>query len=389
MVASTTKTQAPRRVWDFAAEGVNDYYPRVIETLMEQGTEAAPRGKRTRELHPTTVLLQDPRKRLLTAHGRMINVPFALAEIVQIITGTNDAQALAWYNSGIIAIQGDGPRGTPHWELGVTRFNAAYGERLRQYNVGQTKMDQLEHVIKTLRKDPDSRQASIVLSHPMFDNYEVQTVDRACNVYAHAMIRDGAVDWMQIIRSNDAIWGIPYNMMQWCHLHEWVAAELQRHTGTMFIVQDSFHVYEDKYDEARKIEPFDLYQYIDVLPMSASDGIAEDLLFAERNIRAGMEYGPDKMKQLEQRVGPYWCAVIACFQSYRAFKKIHDDKAFELLPQYAELRLPMLRNYCQWRWNKMSKIFADLRHAAFLEVSMVGVPHEEVEKWLGPKQILS
>lgn len=382
------KKLLPKRVWNFSAVGVNDYYVDICKKLIEQGTETSPRGKLTKELHPTTVIIQEPRKRLMTCHGRMINLPFALAETIQIITGQNDAQALAFYNSGIIAIQGDGPRGTPHWELDVFRFNAAYGERLRHFDLTSVTVDQLEHVIETLKRDPDSRQASIVLSHPLYDNYTVETNDRACNVYAHPMIRDGALDWMQIIRSNDAIWGIPYNMVQWSHLQEWVATTLGVEVGTMFIVQDSFHVYADKYNECNNIKEFDLYMYIDTLPMMAGDSIANHLLTVERNIRTGMEYGSDDLKKLDYVIGPYWTSVIAALQSYHAFKHGRDDLALDLLPEYMEIRAPMLRNYSQWRWSKL-RTFGNLLQIASLELSGIGIPHEEVVQWLGIEPVRS
>jgi|SRR5580765_487389 len=369
--------------WSFDADGVNDYYAGVIEVLLSKGTEISPKGKRTIELHPTTVLMHQPRKRLMSCHGRVLNLPFALTEAMQIITGQNDAQALAFYNSGIIGIQGDGPRGTPHWELGVTRFNAAYGERLRHFDLTSVVVDQLEHVIETLKRDPDSRQASIVLSHPLYDNYSVETNDRACNVYAHPMIRDGKLDWMQIIRSNDAVWGIPYNMVQWSHLQEWVAATLDVPVGHMFIVQDSFHVYADKFAEAKRVAPFDIYQYVHAAPMRASPDIANEIMIAERQVRAGMEID---LKKLEQVVGTYWTDVIATLLSYRAWKRGFDDMAFDLLPDYHEFRALMLRMYCQYRWNKLRTTFGDILDAAHLELSTMGIPHEEISKWLGTQQ---
>lgn len=379
-------SNTPKRMWDFNALGVNDYYPQVCKILIEQGTETSPRDKPTKELHPTTVLLQEPRKRLMSCFGRMINLPFALAEVIQIITGQNDAQGLAFYNSQIIGIQGDGPRGTPHWELGVQRFNAAYGERLRQFDVLKAKVDQLEHVIETLKRDPESRQASMVLSHPLYDNYTVTTMDRACNVYVHAMIRDGGLDWMQIIRSNDAIWGIPYNMVQWSHVQEWVAASLGVPVGTMFIVQDSFHVYADKHNECRNISKFDIYDYVDTAPMIAGDGIDNALARAEQGVRGGKNFDPDELKKLSNTVGPYWCSVIECLVSYRAFKRGQDDVAFELLPDNAELKALMLRNYCTWRWRGLRMTFGDLLQLAFMELSSMGIPHKEIEKWLGTEQ---
>lgn len=380
------------RPYHFETENVNQYYADVCEALMMKGTETSPRGKRTKEIHPTTAFIHDPRKRIVTSYGRVLNLPFALAEVIQILTGQNDAQALAFYNSGIIDIQGDGPRGTPHWQDSVLRFNAAYGERLRSYEafwrtpqgvVATEQVDQLEHVIETLKQDLDSRQASIVLSHPVYDNYTMNTRDRACNVYAHAMIRDGKLNWMQVIRSNDAVWGIPYNVIQWSHVQEWVAASLDIQMGHMFIVQDSFHVYEDKYAECAAVEYFDMYDYLEMVPlrMEANEFIRTELYLAERNIRMGIEFGPKEFRKLEDVVGPYWCAVIASLQSYRQFKRGFDDQALETLPAYAELRVPMLRNYCHWRWNKDKK-YAELVDWVHLDLSSYGVPREEAERWL-------
>lgn len=372
--------------WNFVADGVNDYYAGVIEVLLSKGTETSPRGKRTMELHPTTVLIHHPRKRLTSCFGRVLNLPFALAEALQIITGQNDAQALSFYNSGIIDIQGDGSRGTPHWQLGVMRFNAAYGERLRHFDLIGAKVDQLEHVIETLKRDPDSRQASMVMSHPLHDNFTVNTVDRACNVYAHAMIREGKLDWMQVIRSNDAIWGIPYNMVQWSHVQEWVAASLNIPVGTMFIVQDSFHVYADKYAEARRVSAFDIYNYVQPSPMQASDEIADNLRRYESIVRGG---GEIDVKDMYNTVGLYWTDVIRTLLSYRAFKRSFDDMAFDILPDNAEFRALMLRMYCQYRWNKLRAVYADILDAAHLELSSMGIPHEEVRKWLGTQQARS
>lgn len=377
--------QQLREAYHFVADNVNDYYADICKALIEEGTETSPRGKLTKEIHPTTALIQDPRRRLLSCHGRVINLPFALVEAIQIITGQNDAQALRFYNSGIVDIQGDGPRGTPHWQDGVMRFNAAYGERLRRFEVNGDTVDQLTHVIETLKQDPDSRQASIVLSHPAKDYYTVSTRDRACNVYAHAMIRDGRLDWMQVIRSNDAIWGIPYNLVQWAHLQEWVAASLDVPMGHMFIVQDSFHVYEDKYQECRDVEHFNMYEYMEMVPlrMQANEDVALALLKAERYVRNGIEYKDDDFKALEDIVGPYWRAVIATLQAYREFKRGHDDKAISILPEYAELRAPMQRNFCHWRWAKDKGKFADLLQLATLDMVSYGVSYEESEKWLG------
>lgn len=364
-------------VWHFPAQTVNDYYAEACKVLMREGTETSPRGEKTKELHPTTALIEDPRKRLMSCHGRVLNLPFALAEAIHIITGQNDAQALAYYSSNIIAMQGDTPD--------AKRFNAAYGERMRAYDCEPNAVDQLEHVIETLKRDPSSRQASIVLSHPGHDNYMVQTRDRACNVFAHPMIRDGKLDWMQVIRSNDAVWGIPYNVVQWGHVQEWVAASLGVPMGHMFIVQDSFHVYEKHYRECRDVQAFDLYEYLESPPiaMIASESVAQVLAMTELDIRQNVVFTHKDLKVLEREIGLYWTAVITTLQAFREFKAGEDDLALDELSEYSEFRGPMLRQFCNYRWNKNKSKYANQIQLAHLDLASYGVPREQVSKWLG------
>jgi hypothetical protein len=63
--------------------------------------------------------------------------------------------------------------------------------------------------------------------------------------------------------------------------------------------------------------------------------------------------------------------------------------AFDILPDNAEFRALMLRMYCQYRWNKLRAVYADILDAAHLELSSMGIPHEEVRKWLGTQQARS
>lgn len=386
--------------WHFDGS-INTYYPDVCQLLVEHGDVASPRGLETRELHPTTVSIEWPRERLVTSHGRMINLPFALAEVVQIIGGLNDAQALRYYNSQIIKIQGDVPD-TFHpkgpltildadWQDHVTRFNAAYGERMRRFEIGiygsiggaSGIVDQLKHVIETLRTDPDSRQASIVLSHPYLDNYERHTKDRACNVYAHAMLRNGRLDWMQVMRSNDIIWGLPYNFVQWLHVMEWVASQLMAPLGHYFLVQDSLHVYDKHYEDCRNVQLFDMYRYISqpLLPMitTSDKWFQENVIKWEEWFRTG---GPVVGFIEADKTQGYWREVVSVFNSYAAFKQGRDQLAYDLMPKHPELRWPLMRNYVSWRWAKGDESIYKLAVRSHQEIRGMGLSSEDITKWL-------
>jgi thymidylate synthase len=363
----------------YEEDTINTYYPLVCNDLMTMGKVTKPRDLETREIHPTSVVINSPRQRLVTSFGRMINLPFVLAEVVQILAGKNDAQALRHYNTRIVEIAGDpvgdGGRKEPGWQDKVTRFNGAYGERLRGFSLGGATVDQLEHVIETLKRDPDSRQASIVLSHPMWDNYMHATRDRACNVYAHAMIRDGQLDWMQVMRSNDVTLGLPYNFVQWLHVMEYVACRLGIGMGQYTLIQDSLHVYQDKYGECTSVKPFDLYAYrknrrlLDMPPYNDKK-FHENVVQWEEWIRTG---GTTPLVRAEDENDNYWYQVVCVFNSFSAFKNGRDEMAFKLLPSNWELRYPLLRNYVSWRWHKPD-------YESYAKIAI-----EELEAFLGYK----
>jgi thymidylate synthase len=354
----------------------NEMYADACERMMKYGIEYAPRGRRTRELHPYFSVIANPRQRILSCFGRVINLPFALAEAIQIIAGINDPQALKYYNSQIIKIQGDIPEGGT--ENDVLRFNAAYGERVRRFNVGaNTNVDQIIHVIGTLKNDPDSRQASIVISHPFWDNYKVNTKDRACNVYAHAMIRDGKLDWMQIIRSNDIVWGLPYNFIQWTILQEYIATELGIPMGVLTLVQDSLHVYEEFYKDVENIEFFNMYDtftHEECFPMRSS---LKDIIYWEKVVRTSGTSIP----LFRDKEHDFWTEVIAVFNAYGRFKRGDDAGVFNVLPYTFELRWPLLRWFCNVRWNKDER-YGNLVSYVLRDLVIYGMKPADAQKWV-------
>ena len=58
------------------------------------------------------------------------------------------------------------------------------------------------------------------------------------------MIRQGCLEWLQVMRSNDLIWGTPYNFVQFTSIQEIVAGWLGVEVGNYVHVSDSLHVYQ-------------------------------------------------------------------------------------------------------------------------------------------------
>lgn len=299
---------------------VNDVYPQLISRILEKGKVTKPRGKVCRELNPAILEISAPRQRLVTSHNRLVNVPFALAEVLWILSGRNNVSMLSPYNGQIANYSDDG-----------VRFNAAYGERIRTA-FGH---DQVKDMILALQKDPDTRQAELVIAHPEFDrSFEDgngikfrDVKDRACNVFAHAMIREGALNWTQILRSNDAIWGVPYNLIQWTHVMEYVAAHVGVEMGQYIMLSDSMHIYESgesagELDNARNITPFNLYAKcrFEHKPMPrTTPKMLESVCDIELELRTA-ESVEDVLQAISGLPDGYWGDVLLILAAYHVYR---------------------------------------------------------------------
>ena len=173
------------------------------------------RGGATKEILHAAVTINDPRQRWVASRQPPLNVAFALAEVVWIMTGRNDLAFLKAWNSRLPEYVGNGPH-----------LHGAYGYRLRHHKG----VDQVTRAYEALRNNPDTRQAvlqiwdsSIDLPQP--DGTPVDK-DIPCNVMSLLKVRDGKLEWLQVIRSNDLFLGVPHNFVQFMCLQEIMAGWL-------------------------------------------------------------------------------------------------------------------------------------------------------------------
>lgn len=314
-------------------------YAQMVADVMDKGKPVNPRGTKTLELHPAVIEVENPRRRLVTAHGRPVNVAFALAEALWILAGRNDVEMPAYYNSNVKQFSDDG-----------IVFNAAYGNRLRRH-FGH---DQIEDVIKVLAADRDSRQATLVISSPRDDRGWLNGIphavkDRACNVLSHLLIREGALDWVQVVRSNDLLWGTPYNWMQFTHLQEYIAQRLGVPVGKYYHFADSLHIYNWHWEEAKQVRPFNLYEWLNYdHPVMDADQQAMEIVYVnETDIRTGDDWFPD------DNVGEYWLGVLQVLWAHRLYKQQDNtDCLIALCNADTVYGAAQARFYWHSRWHK-------------------------------------
>lgn len=171
----------------------------------------------------------------------------------------------AWYNSMSLNVN-DIPGGTPAiWKAVADRegfINSNYGwciyspnNLLRPENAipaesgSEGYMNQFKMVVQELRQSPASRRALMIYTRPsMWLEYNKNgRSDFMCTNAVQYVIRNGALDAIVQMRSNDAIFGFK-NDYAWQHyVLNLVAKELNIPTGVIYWQVGSLHVYERHY----------------------------------------------------------------------------------------------------------------------------------------------
>lgn len=216
-------------VWREAAERIR----RRQGTLRQPG-----RGGETIELLHTLSVIGNPRDRWVLNRRRAINPAFALAEVIWLLSGRNDSGFVNYWNPVLPKYAGSGPV-----------YHGAYGHRLR-FRFG---VDQIRHAFEALRARPDSRQVVLQIWDATSDlpihEGQPRSEDIPCNVCSLLKVREGRLEWAQIMRSNDLILGWPYNVVQFTTLQEMMSAWLGVRLGSYTHYSDSLHVYMHQIDE--------------------------------------------------------------------------------------------------------------------------------------------
>jgi thymidylate synthase len=200
-------------------------------------------GDTTEVLH-AAMSLTDPRQRWIASRTPAMNPAFALAEVIWIVNGRNDSAFLNFFNPKLPDFAGKGET-----------YHGAYGNRMRRH----FGIDQLELAFDTLSANPDSRQVVLQIwdcnaDLPVSDG-SPRAEDIPCNIISLLKVRDGRLDWTQIMRSNDLVRGMPHNIVQFTSLQEIMAGWLGVELGGYYHIADSLHLYDWDAPVCERINP--------------------------------------------------------------------------------------------------------------------------------------
>jgi thymidylate synthase len=218
----------------YEAESANQLWDCALSGLLSSADELhhGSRAGATREILHVALALGNPRDRWITHRQPPLNIPFALAEVIWILSGRSDARFLSYFNRSLKYFAGDAPS-----------QHGAYGARLRT-GFG---IDQLDRGYRALSSNPDSRQIVLQIWDPNrdlpYDDGLPRNADIPCNTQSIIKVRNNKLEWLQIMRSNDAFLGLPYNIIQFTFLQEVFAGWLNLDLGNYHHVSDSLHLY--------------------------------------------------------------------------------------------------------------------------------------------------
>jgi thymidylate synthase len=220
--------------------GLTEALECLLERLLADGRPSAPRGAQTLELTTTAFRLVSPRNRRCSNSARHWSYALAIGEFCWHRRGSNLLEEIAYY--------------APNWRRfsddGRTIGGSCYGRRifLKDERYGS----QWENALAQLRNDPASRRAMLVFpSHDCLAR--IDTKDVPCAISFQLTIRDGALHGTTHMRSNDIMYGLPYDVFFFTMLQELASLELDIPLGHYTHMTESLHIYGDHVAWAKRI----------------------------------------------------------------------------------------------------------------------------------------
>jgi len=204
---------------------ISELYKNALEALVYDGLYTKPRGYVCHEISPCTLVLDYPDRNILDDNVRCINKAFAAAELCWILAGRNDLEFIQKFNSNIANYSDNGKI-----------FFGAYGPKFVQ---------QLPYVLKTMKKDPYTRQAIMTI----WRESPPKTKDVPCTIALHFIQRPiGTLNLVVYMRSNDVWLGLPYDIHNFTCIQMIIASMLGLSLGKYTHIDGSLHLYE-QHDE--------------------------------------------------------------------------------------------------------------------------------------------
>jgi thymidylate synthase len=207
------------------ANNFNELFINAIYNIHVYGKENNPRGFVCKEIIAPQLILTNPKRCLITIKDRRLNYKYLIIEKMMYLSGVQYPEILIAYNGKM--------EGYLNKSTGL--IDGAYGPRINQGN-------QLNHCYELLMEDKDSRQAVITINDW---TDRKKSLDKPCTLSLQFLIRDGKLDMITTMRSNDIMWGLCLDIPAFCFIQEVMAYWLNVEIGNYIHQPASLHWYNN------------------------------------------------------------------------------------------------------------------------------------------------
>ena len=282
----------------FSAETLDDLLHMVAQSVLTEGSSIEPTKGPAVELAGVILELTNPLARIsrTESRGKLFS---CLGELMWYLAKSNDLAFIEYYISGYRqSADGD-------------EIFGGYGPRLFDWNG----INQFKNVRGLLDKNPDSRRAVIQLFAAQ-DIWEPHK-DVPCTCTLQFMIRDGRLNLITHMRSNDIFLGLPHDLFCFTMLQEIMARDLGVKIGTYKHMVGSLHLY---CADVPEMECFlgEGWQSTSALmpPMPTGNPWPwiRTVLDAERAIRLDQNMDAASVAELD----PYWADLLRLLRIFKA-----------------------------------------------------------------------
>ncbi len=290
-----------------SASTLNASFQECLKELLDHGLETQPRGEKVKEILNYSIVLNDPRNRIVTFTDRKTSMRYLLGEFIWYLSGSPSVQDINLYSRFWEAIAKED--GTVNSNYGTRIFGHS---KLYPYN-------QWNKAKELLQKDKDSRQAIIRINHA--DDYTYANKDVPCTLTLQFFIRNNKLNLIVNMRSNDIWRGYCNDQFQFTMLQELMMLEMREHypdlqLGTYYHNAASMHIYEMHFEQAKKIVETGEVQEFYMPEMQIEADTVQNLIQFEKTWRILQDMDPKQIESNEfyQKLNPYWKTIInLCF----------------------------------------------------------------------------
>lgn len=260
----------------------------LLDALLAEGNAVAPRGDSTMELLGIGFKLSNPRARMMANRARRWSPALAVGEFAWHVSGCDKVAPIAYY----------APRWLNFSDDGVHIRGSCYGNRIFSPTEGES---QWTRMLTLLKSDLQTRRAILSVQQPADEALRPSSNDVPCVTSCQFVVRDGKVNAILHMRSNDVIWGLPYDVFFFTMIQEMLALSLNLDLGDYYHFAGSMHVYSRHFERAENILKSGETVGSSMPAMQHLDGLPT-FLDAERELRV---HG-----RTDKQLHPYWNDLI-------------------------------------------------------------------------------